>query len=668
MSEDIEFEPFDKAPDTRIISLSNQYQVSLGGFGDPSDGFRTYFTCLKVSQLKDDITTFKKLTEDNSWPVSQILQREINKRRIDEISNNYIRIKGRDIKYFPPLTVAILPRDSNDRISKSYNYNKVNDISSRDQIFKKSIFSGVDKAKEIFQKAEDKSVIKDFFLLEISKQFNFNILCWDKSKYYAIVIDGQHRFESLLKSAESDSKILDYIQDVVFIDLSILLKKTIPEKNLLPVKAIRTVFIDINSSAQVVSTVRRILMDDKDLASLCVQSLINDEDNQEGDRAGEYLKPQLIDWHVEALKHELPHITSVLILHQIISDNLLKGKNLSSIDELRDKNRVRYWVNIVNSRFKVDKKISKESVYSNYNKLGDSLNAYLIESNDDNFEGESSDFIFSFDYRVLKVAQETFDSIYKRSIVKCFNEITPFKCVSDYLKKPEFDAFNSSKVLYKGLVATKDELKINFSYQEEVIRLRKALKQDLNPKYSLIYTVLGQKAIFELYFKRMDLEYNESFIEESVIIFTEKFISQINVMFALVNQNSRSIFGDLEIEVPEIFLKGVEHLGVLGTSFWEGIIYQEKRMIYTTRGINSLRSLIEYILNFISNYRSTSTELSKEDFKIGYLSDRIKRSILRRDDGYEENEVSTFVDLIVESKRKFINSYLLEALKKNEVA
>jgi len=318
------------------IVLSNQYEVNVGGFADSIYGIKTYYCSLKVSELKEDITTFKKLTQDNIWPVSQIIQREIDWKRVSEISKIYIRRKSRDIKYFPPLTIAILPKAENDRIGKEYSYDdEINEL-ERTIIFQKSHFSNDEKAKEYFLKAKDLSPLKDFYVLNLSEVFNYNILCWDKTKYYAVVIDGQHRYEALMESAEKENGIFNYIQDIVFIDLSITLNhlKEMGGRNITPTEAVRTVFVDINSTAQMVTPVRKILMDDKDLAAILVQSLVNDE-NDDNKREGLFIQPQLIDWHVEAFKHELPHITSILALYQIISDNILKKKNLSSLDDLR---------------------------------------------------------------------------------------------------------------------------------------------------------------------------------------------------------------------------------------------------------------------------------------------------------------------------------------------
>lgn len=661
---------FKKSKDFKIkddnsgLILSNQYEVKRGGFGKLGEGLETYFCSLKVEDLKDDIITFKKLTEGNIWPVSQIIQREINWTRVSEISSHYIRAKGRDIKYFPPITIAILPKDEEGNISKEYDYEDQISEEERESLFRKSKYSDNIGVKKEFLEAKDLSPLKAFWILNLSEPFDYNILCWDKTKYNSVVIDGQHRYEALLQSAESEPEIYNYIQDVVFLDISKLLK-TInqePDKDITPVRGLRTVFVDINNNAELITPVRRILMDDKDLASLFVQSIVDDEDDDDS-RTGEYIQPQLIDWHVESYKHDLPHITSILVLYQLMTDYVLKNKNLSSIDDLRDENRIKSWISIVNEKFRVDELINKKEKYSEYTPLKSSLIEYedILEEKDDD---EISDFIFSYDYRTLSIAQETFEKTFREAIVKCFYEITPYRKVKDYLESE--GAFNEESTLYRALVSTRAEVEKKSSYQNEFSRVKKELKDSFEEKYQLIYTVLGQKALFELFFKRIDYDYDKNFSKDNAITVADNFISDINEIFDIVNEHSTPLFGpkDSVILSPK-YISEVDFLGTLASSFWEGIIYREKRIIYNTRGVSSLRSIFEYIIQFTRYYKSNRQPLPKEDFHINYLESRLSRSIKRQFEELED-QADSLAKKIVEAKRHFLNDYLIELIEKNK--
>ena len=661
-------EELNKTPNVEKLFLSSLYRVNEGGFGDRTSGIKTYCCALNIGELKQDITTFNKLTEDNVWPVSQIIQREIDYRRVEEISSHYIRGKGRDIKYFPPLTIAILPRDENNRISKEYEYDDIVELNHRNQILNASMFRGNEKAKEVFEKASDLSPLKGFFVLEISKPFNYQLLCWDKTKYFAVVIDGQHRYEALLNSAEKDPSMLRFVQDVMFIDLSTSIKyiKQQENKDIDPVNAIRTVFVDINNSARMITPVRRILMDDKDLASLFVQSLVNDEDDDRT-RSNEYILPQLIDWHVESYKHELPHITSILLLYQIITDYVLKKRNLSSIDDLRDKNKVKGWANLVNEKFRIDNKIQEKILYENYTSIEHSLQEYLNVV-DEGADQEELDFIFSYDYRVLRIAQETFQDVYVKAIVKCFNELTPYKKVQNYLSG--VGAFNSTNILYRALVSTKTEIDKKPNYKSQLEKHKQELKDSLNNQYELLYTVLGQKTLFDLFFRSVDYDYDQEFDNEKAINVATRFIKKINELLDILSYSEMPLFGTKDsVIIPSKYYGDIEYLGTVVKSFWEGIIYQEKRIIYTSRGVFSMRSVIEYLLKYISSFKSNRQvePLGKEEFKISYLKNRIEQIIIRQNPDFE-GDASELAKKVVEIKRKFLNEYMQDAITKWEKA
>lgn len=657
---------FEDGMNARPASFSNQYHVKRGGFGDEVNGVKTYVCTLTVEQLKDDITTFRKLTEDNVWPVSQIIQREIDFKRVEEISSHYLRQEGRDIKYFPPITVAILPKGENDRIAKEYLFDEEIDESVRVMIFNKSLYSENQKAKEIFKNATDYSSLKDFYVLEISKPFNYNILCWNKSEYFAVVIDGQHRYESLLNAASKKADFLNYVQDVVFIDLSDTIRhvKKSESKELEPVKAIRTVFVDINNSAKMITPVRRILMDDKDLASLFVQSLVNDEDD-DGSRKGKYILPQLIDWHVESYKHELPHVTSILLLYQIMSDYVLKRKNLSSLDDLRHRSKVKNWVNLVNEKFQVDTELKSKTKYQKYIPLKESLDSYLkvLDENELDFEDDDSNFIFSYDYRILQVAQKSFSQLYLESIVKCFNELRHFSEVKMFIE--ESGGLNPENNLYKALVSPKSEVEKNQFYKNAITGIKDSVSEkSFAKKYNLLYTVLGQKAIFDLFFKKMDEAYVDDFNNQHALNVAEKFILDFNQLLEILEYSNFSLFEERDtVIIPSEFHSDSDFLGVLVKSFWEGIIFEEKRIIYTTRGVLSLKRMLEYLLQYVSNYRSNKSDLAEEEFRISYMEDRIRRLIIKQDPDLE-SDAPELAKKVVNIKREFLNKYLSNAIDK----
>ena len=174
-------------------------------------------------------------------------------------------------------------------------------------------------------------------------------------------------------------------------------------------------------------------MDDKDLASLCVQSLVESVNKDGSSKPPDsYLPSVIIDWHGESLKHELPHITGVLTLYQIISDELATNR-LVTIDDHRNQQKIKYFIDLLNNYFFVDTLIKKKQEYNDITTLDKSFNDYLeyktinreIFSEQFNDEGLDS-ILFNYDYRVLEIAQNTFEDLYLKAIVKLFLEFRPY--------------------------------------------------------------------------------------------------------------------------------------------------------------------------------------------------------------------------------------------------
>ena len=667
--EDLDDLEGDYNQDEKIV-LSNLYNIIEGGFGD-LEGIKTYICNVRVKNLKNDIEVFEKLTDDKAWPVSQIIQREVDSQRIRDISRYYILGEGRLVKYFPPLIIALLPKSDEDRIKASVDFQEETPEEVKEYIFHASKYRDNDKVREYFRNADNISEAKGIYALNVFKTFDFKVLSWDKRKYFAIVIDGQHRLEALLKSLDKNPEVGNYLQDIVFLDFSQLIKSQ--DNKVTPIEAVRRVFVDINNNAVKVGIVRRILMDDKDLAALFVQSLVNeyDEENKlKNDK--KYIKPQLIDWHGQSLKHTLPHLTGILTLHQIINDYVIRY-NLSSIEDLRDKNKVKRWVQFLNDYFKIDEKIREFSQYDDYTQISVSLQNFEEDSgasdtgNDETDNNPEESAVFSYDYRILEIAKETFEEVLVQSIVYLFKNFRPYEDAISILE--ELKAFDKEHNLYKALISSDKKIEKNSNLADKYSEAGTKLENELNGDYYLLFSVLGQKTIFSLYFKEIFAKYNKNFSNDDALSVTIEFLEKVNKMVDIVGTHNQPLFGKEQdnnvpkIEVPGHYLGDLEDLGTIATSFWEGIIYQEKRIIYNSRGVNSLTSLIEYTFKFIDHYLKNNEPLEKDDFDISYFKSRVRRLVKRSFEDWEDEMYQQYAEKIVEAKRKFFNDYLVDCIK-----
>ncbi len=640
------------------LTLSNIYHVKVGGFGDINI-VKTYIASLTVDELEQDVSVYETLSKDKTWPVSQIIQREVDRIRVSNISRDYVLRRERMVKYFPPLIVALLPKADNDEFALTLDYDKTEDPNIKEYIFEKSNYRTNDRLKDYFVKAPDLSLTKGLFLLEVSKVFDCTLLCWDKLKYYAVVIDGQHRLQSLIESKKQNAEIKNYYQDVVFVEFSQLIKRL--DYKVTPVEIVRRVFVDINTNAKRVGVVRQILMDDKDLPSLIVQSLV-DSVNKDGSDKEEtkYLKSQLVDWYGDSLKHSLPHITGILALQQIISDYLLEG-SMSSIDDLRSPNNVKRWVNTLNSAFLVDKKIQEKDEYSSIYPLLKSLQDYNEKRSLDEeiYEDEievKETTLFVYDYRTLEIAQKTFEELYASSVVRFFNSFEPYK--QAYQIVHDNKGFEHGSTIYRALLSSRKKIIVTDSLKEALAKLKAELEGKLNDRFYLLFTVLGQKSLFNLLFKRIFYSFNLDYTEDIILNITEKFLKEVNTLVT-IDTDRGFLFGRKEQFILDNLSNQLIDRGPIASHFWEGIIYENNRIIYNTQGIKSLSSTIEYLIS-LNDAINNDSELPS--FDILYMKARVKR-ILKKTSDMNDSELEENALAIIQKKKEFIESVFTRAKK-----
>ncbi|MBP6738730.1 MAG: hypothetical protein KA146_02010 [Leptospiraceae bacterium] len=655
--------------------LSNIYEMRMGRFGIEKDGLRTFLCSSKVVNLREDLQTFEKLTLANSWPISQTIQREIDPKRIQEIEKNYIQ-SDVPTKYFPPITVVLLPQEkTTKRIAKQYNP-FIGDIETiKNKMYnrlKDTTYAGKEneEIKKLILNSSAITNIDGIYALNVIPLVGYSILCWDRTKIYAIVIDGQHRLESLKKAMDENPEVGNYSQDIVFLDLTS--NQKISSLKISPVETVRSIFIDINHTAKQVPRSKKIIMEDRELACLLVQTIVDDSRNDlEVDRIS-FIRPELIDWHTSNLKHELPYITSIILLWQLMYDYFLQKNDLDSFEKYRKKNKVKDFVRTLNTKLLVDSKIEKEIKYSNskIERLKDSLEKYLKNlPKDENDDDESA--IFEFDFRTLDIAIDNFKNIYLNAMVSFFTDLYPYKFVIEFLNAN--GAFDETQTLRKLILLSPSKREKEKDKNKNENGIFADLKEKIlreTSKNWLFHTVLGQKSMFSLFNKHLDLKVGGNLTKEKVNSEAREFLDQWNIVFKILNANVKSLFSKEGIDIPKESIKKSKliHLGVHSSKFWEDIIYAGDILIYNTQGINSLSHILKYIFSFvIRNQNAKSLD------EIGILDDEFKEfdnTAIRNKAGIrivsenlidEEKKEETISELL-KLKHEFLKKYLSDCI------
>lgn len=630
------------------ISLSNVYQAMRGGFGNGITQITSFMTSTTVEHLKKDLITFETLLKGSKWPVSKVIQREVDQSRVKEISKNYIDNSSDQIRYFPPIVVAILPRKG-DLFSDNYTRYENNEYS---QLGYKKLINQIplslndDERNKLLENESSKVSLAEGLFINKPYEENLNFLAWDKNKYYAIVIDGQHRFEALKMSSDlsPSSPVNNYYQDVIFIDASAKYFST--NDSITSISIFRKIFMDINKNPVLVSESKQIIMDDTDPAKLFVQAIVDDNETNPY-----FIKPELIDWNTNSNKHELPYLTSVLNLYSIISDKLLSGKALDSLQARKDENNVKKWASRLNDFLKVDHVIENGGT-TGIKTLRDSLDDYIAEKNIDD------DALFNYDIRVLDVAISQFKENYLRSFVYFFNNLFIYKKLIEHLESKNI--FSPSSDLRLALLKSPSN-RYNSEDRDVKTLKHQVESSDLINYFSILFTVVGQKALFDLYFTHLSDQRAGILNDDHLYSLTTKYINNQNEIFEYLSNMNFKLFGENNQEEYKKFTKKnykeLKDYEGISTYFWDDLLYFDKNIKYNKIGVNAIKNIFRYVSECIENRNDINSVSPIE------LNEYENKTCSRLQDDYSlpANKAKMIAQKFVDLKLNFIKHVIMNS-------
>ncbi|SDS17851.1 DNA-sulfur modification-associated [Polaribacter sp. KT25b] len=202
-----------------------------------------------------DIILVEDLRGDARWGMNKVIQRNISKKRVKEIKNEYLNSSNRLIKFFPAITVVLLPKSEGEP-RQSFSMN--------DKGFNQIDFINIDKQYE----GED-------YIMNLPVSIS-----WDKNKISALVIDGQHRVSAIREYYKGKN---ENTYKNVSIPVSFVIFKNDPKIDL--IQATRALFIDVNNTPRLVSEEKLIFIDDRNIQRRITAKILgaNDPGNQEED-------------------------------------------------------------------------------------------------------------------------------------------------------------------------------------------------------------------------------------------------------------------------------------------------------------------------------------------------------------------------------------------------
>ena len=347
-----------------------------------------------VNQIKlvEDIPEEARLT----WSLEELFQRDINWQRVhNELVNGYLKDPNK-LNFFNSLTIALLPQDGL-KIENQYGepeYSPSPTINNEDW----------------------KKIDVGNICVEFNQDESIGILRWHKERIIPVAIDGQHRLAALKQYCEDLTPGISHELNTKIPLILLILDNRVGfeerhGKSL--IETLREIFIDLNRNARGVAKSRLILLDDLNIQSFCVRTLLA---SHVTDVSTDVLPLSMVTWREDDAKFDVDSghsITTVLNLNEIV-DICLGGAALE-VSDLLGETEVRRYVGNIKSKLELTPEVQQ----SIDNHLQLCINR--VEP-------------FSFKTEHLNTFKEAFRLQWTPHIVQVFREFAPYK---KYLLKAE---------------------------------------------------------------------------------------------------------------------------------------------------------------------------------------------------------------------------------------
>lgn len=310
--------------------------VLAGSFNISRASIPYYLATIPLADAVRDLDLVENLPADlrAHWRLEELFQREIDWERVQtEIVDGYLR-RPEKLQFFNALTVALLPTTPEKHLRQQY-----------------QTPAALPDVPERYLKAP--WCVQQIGGVELISNTNsaHGYVSWNPQIVYPATIDGQHRLaalKELVARGNLTSTQLSTSVSVLFLILDERAGYKISEQQGADddnpiLTAVREIFIDLNRSAKMVVRARQILLNDQEIESRAVRSLLAP---RVGVEVPGRLPLGLVHWqHNVSAKFNSgaetgPFVTTVELLHLIVTDLLRISRPKDPFDE----NQVRQFV------------------------------------------------------------------------------------------------------------------------------------------------------------------------------------------------------------------------------------------------------------------------------------------------------------------------------------
>lgn len=294
-----------------------------------------FLTTIPIRRLKSSLQVAADALPIDKITFSQMIQRDVNTKHVDEIKDYVAEGKGRSV-FFPPLLASIISKDLKGELQESFDKGpegkhegpNLLSITWGGNLFRLKLYGGQEQNDKL---SRMQGFGPDFYYYDYGAHLELN-----PNRSSLVVLDGQHRYKALssLYDAENYRPEVEGIEVpicIVFSPFAIGSERS-------GLKDLRDIFITVNNEAKQVSGHFSELLHDRSLATLAVRELAELWKN---DQSKGYSKLHHLEWNIYDTRkagqlNRSYSITSVTIIAEALRSYLFTARSSSSVLHLTE--------------------------------------------------------------------------------------------------------------------------------------------------------------------------------------------------------------------------------------------------------------------------------------------------------------------------------------------
>lgn len=228
----------------------------FGEFGAGAGVQALYLQSALEPTKLDRISLLSDIEGSEKWSVRDLFQREVDQRRVQTRLIPYLTETDK-VKFFNPLTLTLMPDDADDLRRR---VQRLDETTLEEGGFPwRMVTSG-----------------REYRIRWVERNPEWAKLEWNDSLLKLVAIDGQHRLSAMKRLWNDRGSPHRHEMQFWRIPVVVVIFRGENDAKSLPplVEIVRRIFVYINTTAQVVSPARQILLSDESPAAICAQEII----------------------------------------------------------------------------------------------------------------------------------------------------------------------------------------------------------------------------------------------------------------------------------------------------------------------------------------------------------------------------------------------------------